>query len=263
MNKKITKLLALALCAVMLIGVLSGCGNNDSTDPTTGTIPKVAEIAGTIMLNVNACVEISYDSEGLVLNIQEVDHDGHELLADYSGYLGTPCVEVVKELTEHSVNIELLTKEFNHIVIKQLPGAKLPTATFLEDLGAAAKTAAGITVAVSIVTEADLDADGNITAKKAYDLLQNALFITKFDLVESTEELIDGAYEFQIVAGHLEGGYIVEAATGYVYEGEVVIEDEIVNEDVYEETEEGVTNPVEEEVPEEPTEIIPEPSVED
>ena len=263
MNKKITKLLALALCAVMLIGVLSGCGNNDSTDPTTGTVPKVAEIAGTIMLNVNACVEISYDSEGLVLNVQEVDHDGHELLADYAGYLGTSCVEVVKELTEHSVNIELLTKEFNHIVIKQLPGAKLPTATFLEDLGAAAKAAAGITVAVSIITEADLDADGNITAKKAYDLVHNALFVAEFDLIESNEELIDGAYEFHVVTDHLEGGYIVEAATGYVYEGEVVIDDATQDADEeYQEYEDVTTAPTEE-APVDSTEAIPEPSIEE
>lgn len=262
MNKNITKLLVLALCAVMLIGVLSGCGDNDSSDPTTGTVPEVAEIAGTIMLNVNACVEISYDSEGLVLNVQEVDHDGHELLADYTGYLGTPCLEVVKELTEHSVNMDLLTNEFNHIVIKQLPGAKLPTETFLEDLGAAAKAAAGITVAVSIVTEADLDADGNISAKKAYDLLHNALFVAEFDLIESNEELIDGAYEFHIVTGHLDGGYIVEAATGYVYEGEVVIDDESQNaDDEYQEYEDVTTAPSEE-APEDPTEEIPEPSVE-
>ena len=110
MKKYITRLLALALCAVMLLGALAGC-NKDNTpsnkDNASGGNANydVAEIAGTILLNVNACVEISYDKEGRVLNVQEVDHDGHELLADYAGYLETSCEEVVKELTEISKHI--------------------------------------------------------------------------------------------------------------------------------------------------------------
>lgn len=236
--KTMKKILALGLCFCLLLGVLAGCGAKDNNE----TVPvsndhEVSEIAGTVLLNVNACVEISFDDEGTVLNVQEVDHDGHELLADFAGYLQMSCKEVVKDLVTASCDLELLTDEFNHIVIKEKPGSKLPGETFLADLAAAAEEAAEIAVSTIIITAQEQDAEGNILAKKAYDVLQSALHVDKFDLVESDETLSDGVYTFQVSAGPIEGIYLVEAATGYVYEGsfETVIPDDEYTEDVEEE----------------------------
>lgn len=218
--KKMKKYLALFLGCAMLLSLLAGCNKSqkDETVPSNKNY-DVPEITGTILLNANACVEISFDKDGKVLNVQEVDHDGHELLADLSGYLGTPCTEVVKELVTASCDLELLSNEHNHIVIKEKPGSTLPGETFLADLAAAAEEAADIYVTTTVITAAEQDADGNILAKKAYDVLQDALNIDKFSLVESNEELADGVYTFNVVADTLEGIYLVEAATGYVYEG--------------------------------------------
>lgn len=225
--KKINKVLALVLCAVMLLGILAGCneGGQEATGPATGNNHEVPEIYGTIMLNANACVDISFDKDGKVLNIQEVDHDGSQLLADYAGYLQTSCVEVVKDLVAISCQLELLTSEFNDIVIKQHPGSKLPSETFLEELAKAAKEASEVSVSVMVLTEEDLDAEGNILPKSAYDVLQCALQVDKFDLIDSDEVLVEGVYTFDVVAGNQEGIYLVEAATGYVFEGVIDIED--------------------------------------
>jgi len=226
--KNTKKVLALILGCAMLLGILAGCGDknngNDETVPGNNNY-DIAEISGSILLNANACVEIAFDDEGNVLNLQEVDHDGHELLADYSGYLNTPCADVVKELVAISSNLELLSDEHNHIVIKQLPKSELPSETFLTDLAAAAKDSAEISVTVSVVTAEEVDAEGNILAKRAYDLLQTALNVDHFELIESNEELTDGVYAFNVVAGALEGVYLVEAATGYVYEGSFEVAD--------------------------------------
>ena len=218
--KNIKKYLALVLGFVMLFSLLAGCGatNDEPTVPGSNNY-DVPEIAGTILLNANACVEISFDKDGKVLNVQEADHDGHELLADFSGYLGVPCAEVVKDLVTASCNMELLNSEHNHIVIKEKPGSTLPGETFLTDLATAAEEASEIYVTTTVITAAEQDADGNILAKKAYDVLQNALNIDKFNLVESNEELTDGVYTFNVEAYNITGVYLVEAATGYVYEG--------------------------------------------
>ena len=275
MNKKITKLLALAMCAVMLFCVLAGC-NKDADKPNSATSNNstdlggkddhvVPEIVGTIMLNVYACVEIAYDSEGRVLNVQEADPDGHELLADYAGYLQTPCVEVVKELTELSISLEMLNKDFNHIIIKQLPGAKLPTDSFLEDLATAAKEAASddLTVAISVVREDELDAEGNISATKAHELIENALFMPDPELIVTNGEIIDGAYAFSIKDGYLEGNYLVDAIYGHVYEGDFITEENPAETEPDEIPEEGdVTVPTESvDEPSEPNETVPDPEV--
>ena len=265
MKKYIIKILALVMCSVLLLGVFAGCNKDSSTNtPTPNNGYTAAEVHGTILLNVNACVNISFDKEGHVVNIQEVDQDGHEILADYAGYLGSSCAEVIKELVEISYNLELLNSEFNHIVIKQLPGAKLPSETFLNDLATAAKEAAEIAVSVTVITEAELDAEGNISAKKAYELLENALNVENFELIVSNEEIVEGVYAFQVEAGTMIGDYLVDAATGYVYEG--TIEGALPEGEETEpfETPEGeVTQPVatEETIPEN-TEHVPEPSVE-
>lgn len=224
--KNTNKILALILCATLLLGILAGCGNNASSgDPeskpgtNSGDKYDVPEICGTIMLNANACVDISFDKDGKVLNIQEVDHDGSQLLSDYAGYLQLPCVEVVKELVAISFQLELLTSEFNDILIKQYHDSKLPSETFLEELAEVAKEASEISVSVTVLTEEDVDAEGNILPKAAYDVLQNALQVDKFDLIESDEVLAEGVYTFNVIAGTLEGVYLVEANTGYVYEG--------------------------------------------
>lgn len=230
--KKTNKILALILCATLLLGVLAGCGNNaPSGDPesTPGTNSgdkyDVPEICGTIMLNANACVDISFDKDGKVLNIQEVDHDGSQLLSEYTGYLQTSCVEVVKDLVTISCHLELLNTEFNDILIKQYPGSKLPSETFLEELAKAAEEVSEVSGRVAILTEEDLDAEGNILPKAAYDVLQSSLQVDKFDLIESDELLEEGVYTFNIVAGTLRGVYLVEAETGYVYEGIIDYED--------------------------------------
>lgn len=223
--KNTQKYLALVLGFVMLFSLLAGCGaSNDTPTVPDSNNYDVPEIAGTILLNANACVEISFDKDGKVLNVQEADHDGHELLADFSGYLGVPCAEVVKELVTASCNLELLNNEHNHIVIKEKPGSTLPGETFLTDLATAAEEVADISVFTSVITVQEQDAEGNILAKKAYDVLQNALNIDKFNLVESNEELTDGVYTFHVETNSITGVYLVEAATGYVYEGSLETE---------------------------------------
>lgn len=221
--KKATKILALTMCFVMLLGILAGCGGKDDTSSSTTPTKdhSVPEIIGTVMLNVNACVDISFDAEGRVLNLLEVDSDAYELLSEYAGYLESSCAEVVKELVELSIDKELLTSDFNNIIIMQRPGAQLPSESFLTDLAAEAEKAADISVNVTVITAADLDEEGNIGADMAYDLLLNTLNVDSFDFFEASEEPIDGTYAYVVSAGAQYGEYLVDIATGYVYEGTV------------------------------------------
>lgn len=237
--KNLKKHLALALCAAMVLGVLVGCNTNQNSDTgnaASGQNHTVAEIHGTVLLNANACVNISYDADGKVLNVQEVDNDGRTLIADYTGYLQSACADVVAELVELAVDTELLSTERNDVVIKQAVGAKLPSEDFLTKLADAAAEAVELKLDVTVITEADQDQDGNINADKAYELLEKYVGYEKFDSLISSETIIDGVYSFSITVGTLEGEYLVEAQNGYAYEGTVEDPDAESNE-IDEETE--------------------------
>lgn len=264
------KLFALVMCAMLLVGMLAACGDDsDTTSPTSNNQQTTADISGTIMLNVNACVNISFDENGKVLNIMDVDTDGHELLVDYSGYLQTGCADVVKELVQISEGLELLTREFNNIIIKEQPGSTLPSENFLADLAAAAEEAAEIPVDVTVITVADQNADGQINADKAFELLLKALDVETIDLVAQSAEPIEGTYVYVIASSTLSSDYLVDATTGYVYEGTVedfdysTEETEPSEEEGEIPTEETTLPVIEESLPEETIENITNPVVED
>ena len=76
-----------ALIAVLVI-VLAGCSS-------TGTQPEASvetekSVAGTILLAVNPEIEIDYDDDGLVLEIEGINAEGKQIVSGYQNYAGKP-----------------------------------------------------------------------------------------------------------------------------------------------------------------------------
>jgi len=92
------KILAILVSAALLLGLLAGCGDKtpEATDPTGSISTPVA--AGMLVLNANASVNISYDSDGLVLNVEGIDTNGEALAGEYTDYLGKSCSDAVCDL---------------------------------------------------------------------------------------------------------------------------------------------------------------------
>ena len=218
------KILAILMSAILLLGLFAGCGEKApvATEGSNAAVNPVA--AGMLVLNVNGAVDISYDSDGLVLSLEGCDINGEVLVGEYTDYLGKSVSEVICDLINNSKLAGFMLPEVTYVVIKQAVGSALPGATFLETIetdAEAALAAAELSAELIILTEDNLDEDGYINLESAKGILMAALGLEGFDTIDGTVSPIEGLYGFTITAGNLEGDYIVDAVTSLVVEGQL------------------------------------------
>ena len=86
--KSTKKLLALVLGAVMLLGMLSGCGNTNAK-PTTNNSPLVPTLYGMLVLSAEASFKISYDQDDAdkTFSYQIVEVKGDETGVTYDSHV--------------------------------------------------------------------------------------------------------------------------------------------------------------------------------
>ncbi len=221
------KILAILMSAVLLLGLLAGCGGVKEEQPiaTEGTQSVVTpSTVGMLVLNVNGSVNITYDADGLVLNVEGIDTNGTSLAGEYTDYLGKSCSEVVCDLITNSKMSGIMSDNYHCVMIKQAIGSALPGATFLETIQKDAEAAVAtveLDATVVLLTENELDEDGYINLESAKALIVAALGVDNLDTLDGTISPIDGLYGFTITAGALEGDYIVDAVSGLVVEGQL------------------------------------------
>ncbi len=220
------KILAIMISVLMLVGLLAGCGDiiPEATSGAGGDQVATPMAAGMLVLNAAGAMNISYDADGLVLNVEGIDEGGANLAAEYTDFLGKTCTEAVCDLIAASVVNGQLNAEENYVLIKVAMGSVMPGATFLEGIqkdAEAAISAAGSTAALVVLTEENLDENGYINLESAKGILLASLALDSFDTIDGTISPIDGLYGFSITAGDLEGDYIVDAVTGLVVEGQL------------------------------------------
>ena len=217
------KFFAILMSAVMLLGLLAGCGAETPAPETTEGTYATPMAAGMVVVYANAAVNVSYDADGLVLSIEGVDDYGSALAGEYEDYLGKSCSEVVCDLIGNSFIQGLMTNENNYVMIKLAIGSALPGSTFLESMQKDAEAAiaeAGSTAKLVVLTTENLDENGYIDLESAKTLVLAALALDGFDSLDGAAAPAEGAYTFTITAGALEGTFKIDAVTGAVYEGE-------------------------------------------
>ena len=217
------KFIAVLLSAVMLLGLLAGCGAQTPAPETTEGTYATPMAAGMVVLYANAAVNVSYDADGLVLSIEGVDDYGSALAGEYEDYLGKSCSEVVCDLIGNSFIQGLMTNENNYVMIKLAVGSAMPGSTFMESMQKDAEAAiaeAGSTAKLVVLTTENLDAEGYIDLESAKALMLAALALDGFDSLDGAAAPSEGAYTFTITAGALAGTFKIDAVTGAVYEGE-------------------------------------------
>ncbi len=77
-----------AVLAIVLTVSLAACTGNQTSDQAANTADNKAAVSGTILLSVNPEIEVEYDDQGMVLEIEGVNDDGKTIVADYEGYKG-------------------------------------------------------------------------------------------------------------------------------------------------------------------------------
>lgn len=217
------KFLAILMSAVMLLGLFAGCGNNETTptEPTSDNLSTPVS-AGLLVLNAAAAINISYDADGLVLNVEGIDDNGSAVASEYTDYLGKSCSDAVCDLIAASVHSAFLTPEENYVVIKQAVGSTLPGATFLETIQKDAEATLdtlGSTAALVVLTEENLDENGYINLDAAKTLILAYLSENEYDVLDGSPSPINGQYSFRVTVGEVTTDLIVDAVSGDVFEG--------------------------------------------
>lgn len=233
------KLLAVLVGAALLVCALAGCNSNTAqqTDPANQQISDTIPV-GMVVLSTEAAVKISYDADGMVLEVSGMNDHGIVLADTYTDYLGKSCATVVKELVLAASAAGNLSDAVKNIVIKQAVGSALPGSHFLETLATEAETAAteaGSSATVTLIDETGLDEDGYINLDTVKALLLNQLGGETYDEFYGASTPRDDHYLFTVVVNGIESSHTVDAVTGLI--AEATDEDLLGDPDYYEQTE--------------------------
>ena len=87
------KSLTLTASAALALALLAGCGAQPAEQ-----VSSENGAVGTVLLSVNPEIEVEYDKNGLVLEIEGLNEDGKTVVKDVKDYQGKDCRTVVSEL---------------------------------------------------------------------------------------------------------------------------------------------------------------------
>ena len=137
-RKHMITALAAVLTVGLMGGILAGCGSRQPA-PASGTAQaETQEKSGVICLKVNPEIAVSYDEAGMVTAIEGRNDDGKNLAADYSGYEGRPCRDVIKELVAKINDAGYFVEEADgsarKITLEIETGSYLPEENFLNHI---------------------------------------------------------------------------------------------------------------------------------
>lgn len=207
MNLK--KIFTSLLCVAMLLALVA-CGN-DSASTTKPQAENAPEAAGVLFVSTGAEFKVIFDTEGLVIAVDSMSDSAAEILLDYPEAIGLPCDKVVSNLVTLTAEsgLHLATRV---IVIKEAPGTKVPSASFLESVRVDA--AAATEFEVVLITADTLTGEGYITADAAKDILTKQLKLT--DVQIACSEAVDDTYTLTFEEEGAELEYKINAVTGTV-----------------------------------------------
>lgn len=240
------KTIALILSAVLMLGLLAGCGNEPAKQ--TNPVTKNPSVAGMFVLTAGASVSINYDEDGMVLEIASASELGDDLIDGYNDYLGKACATVAKELIDAAAKEDFLNADVKNIIIKQSVRSQLPGTNFLETIETevkAAAEAAGSKAVITVIDESKLDEDGYINFETAEALLCNELGVEKLDQYYGAKVPVDGVYICTAEVAGVQTSHHIDAVTGLIQEA---TEEELLGDS------EDETEPTEEVVEDTPTE---------
>ena len=232
-----------ATMGIALTAVLAGCGTTPAATQTADgagetPIAQASQAAGTLLLSVNPEIEIEYDDDGLVTEVEGVNDEGRGVTSGYGGYEGRQCREVVSDLVGEIYEAghfnQTVDGHDRNVVVKLQQGSSYPGEDFLrgiEDDVRAAVGGFGLASDALTVAPEQLDDRGYIGLDAAKDIVLSQLGLTEASFNDHEYELDDGVYEMEFTSGGVEYEYEVDARTGKVLEADVDGNDDWDNRD--------------------------------
>lgn len=133
-NNAISKIITAAIGTALTL-TLVGCEQQSglANEPAEA---ENKDAVGKICLSVNTEIEVEYDEEGIVLEVEDANDDGKNVAGSYKDFDGKDCALVVKELVKEIYNDGYFETQLDghdkNIVIKLETGSAYPNEVFLE-----------------------------------------------------------------------------------------------------------------------------------
>ena len=227
--KKISlkKSISLVLAVLLLLSLFAGCTAKTAITRKAHNAPKEEKAFGKLLLSVNPEIEIEYDEEGIVVELEGKNDEGREIVKKYRDLVGKDSETVVKELVQEIYNSgyfdNTIAGNSRNIIVKLEDGSSYPDNGFLERVVAGVREAVNannISSETIAVDKTNLNKDGLIGIEKAKEIVLTQLGIKDAVFHDQEYDLEDGVYEFEFVANGMEYEYEVDAVTGKVVKAE-------------------------------------------
>lgn len=222
MNVSKKSLLKTLLPLLLVMLLLAGCSNSaankgadTSADIRTmeADAPLATQAMGALILSVNPKVEISYNSNGLVINLKGLNEDGEKIVAAYGTYEGQTCREVTCALIEKMQEAGYFYSENGeqkNIVLQLAAGSLCPDDSFLENVTEGVKvTVNGLSESnntvlnLPVVSPTPAPVAQTITLEQAKEIAINyGLFAEDVEVVFTEEKLDGDVFELEFTVGN-------------------------------------------------------------
>lgn len=205
--------------AIVMVCSMGACSTT-TPEPTETQAPVISPYPiGMLLLATDAALKIEYNAAGLVTGITGVNKQGLTVATAYTEIADQDCATVVSELIQLSADSGYLTPSVKTVVLKQIPGSKVPTDTFLDDLTAQAQSAldtAGSAAKAVMITIDQVDDRGYINSAAVKTLLQTYLGVEKLEKCSGADAPDGNTYSCTVVADNATHTYDIDAETGII-----------------------------------------------
>ena len=190
--------ISLCLVLLMVLGILSGCGQETAVTPETTTTPETTAPAptpiGTLYVSFGATMELVYDSEGKALTITGTNEVGKTLANAKQDQLNKGCVYALRSILRMAIDQQLLG-DAKTVTVRIGAEDPLPIEDFLTTIGQDCQYLVDEELAgadIYCLTGDMLDEQGNLTFETA------KMLAGKYLEAEATgeETAAEGVYTF-------------------------------------------------------------------
>lgn len=218
-------LAVILLVGILLIALIPSCSNNAAVVTPGASVPADFDPtpAGTVLLNANAAVEITYNASEQVVAILGADANGEALVSAQGDVTGRDITDVTKAIIQAAIDKGYPVAGQHAIVLKQ--GRVSLGEIFMQNLMVDVQSAAG-TLPLVFISRTTLTSVGYIDLEGAKSILIAALDLEEDTEIEGDPEPEKERYVLSYQDGEAILHYTVDAVTGTVAEATVADYDE-------------------------------------
>lgn len=236
MRTTMKKILALAMCAVMIMGILAACGKKPADKTPSTPNYDLNATSGVIVINTGAIFSIRYNTIGEVDGITGDNDAGVLIMEKYNDYEGKATTDVIKKLIALSAEEEALTENITTLLMKITSGTVFNTEELRETLVKAAQealTEVGSKAIPWVIDEENLTGEGYLTLATVKTLIMNHMGVDKFDAFYGDTMPTNNVYVVTVEIDSVQTSYSIDAYYGFI---SIATQEELLgdsSEDIY------------------------------